>query len=1430
MSILIFGLTSDYRKEENRQQQMNNDIDQTQTHTSRLGILFIAIYAISIILAFFSVQYSQIFIPWQELGVKQVISSGFAIFLCCFGPGYAVISSLDKKNELRTVPRFLLSYIISVLITGLVGYISGSIGIAGSNINIILAAVNLIIIGQFLAFRLFPFSNGLTYLYPEIHFSRIRQLIILNVSELIVFSSIFAIVIVSTYMMYDGTIIGDQWDHHGRSLIFLSGVFKFYSDFSMLTPYPPFLFAFLAAFFSVSHLPTVNSYVAIDFLNIMPVIAFYYFFTAWFPTHRKAALLGSALFMLSSGFGWAYVFHLDQTSPITSPESAINNLFNAGVKTFDIWLPTNFIDVGHPDITTGLIIMALPAGFVMLGLVKERIGSKFVYGTIISAVSFLGIISHDEFGLFLIITPLLPLIFRITGKRPVYVAVLLALSVIIINSLFPTGQDYRARGIDGVPFIILYFVFAILLYALYESRILDRFKTPEVLSKLSKLLSNKRRVRFVLCVSIVSAVCYFYVLSFIIWNIQNPAFDVRLNTNGQHVVPLYFYPLRLGITGLVGLAFVLSYLFKKFEKEVFVFGIIVIIAVLTGPYYDEHRFSKYIMAAMAGLASLFIYRILSGIQTPTLKISLINGIILGLIVTSSSLSVLMYEGYSALGVQNSNKNFDNSLPARHFPSDTDLQFLDFLRNNLNLRVDNLAMPEQTLGHPYQGLGRLIESFVGLPVSKITQSTSTLQGTSIEDFYKLLRYTNAKFIIIPKDYGQTNGLSDVLYFAYLHFQKAYEDNNYWVFSVPSMEPPTSGANITLVSHRSLEDYDISNVWNKTLMYTTTNFNVPILKDIHSIVLSGDERVFSKPLEENVNYIKAVFRVTGENGTDNHSGLIWNDGKKTYYALVRPNSISLYDPQDGEFGSFPIKREAGEWSTLEVVYFPTQINIFLNSELKIQIPRSSTSGSIIEVGTRVHNNVAQFEPLVIGMIKSPPTLQYNNFYYYTLSAFALSKSQYDIAPNNEFSTTSKTIVLPFDPSNDSKNVYLPFVKNGGTVVVVNTDQDFKDRIFSNLLCISSDAKTPFNGITSASGSRQIIINGTAMNLRVSCPGLIMDSFYTNNNQHISPFAVEKQVGKGKVIFVNAFGYYDAIRNSTMKDFPTLGQMPGIIGLNTAKVNNPVASTNAIPTTRFEGEANMSGSISVRSSSILFPENYEFYAKNIIFKNHTNISNLSKEAFFGNARVRGISIQGPSAVIGYLDHLSYVPSQLSSPYGYFGLDLPNGSNLDIRLFNGSSATLLIGNGSSMNITGGDIELVSIRSALPDVSHVPILMKEPELSIAGQLHFRELRSNNPHNPTRPWANAVPISIDGRSIIKLDYVSNDVDNSSRYITYFHWLRIDSNTDNPVLKSRASLLLPIPMVEAMNSSAGTKLLIVILVSAGVAVFFGLSRLTLQVKK
>ena len=83
--------------------------------------------------------------------------------------------------------------------------------------------------------------------------------------EFIVFGSLFLLTVLSTYYLYSGAIIGDQWYHHGRMLAFMSGEIRDISaagaDDKAFSPFPS---AMIASFVSISGIPSVNAFASIS--------------------------------------------------------------------------------------------------------------------------------------------------------------------------------------------------------------------------------------------------------------------------------------------------------------------------------------------------------------------------------------------------------------------------------------------------------------------------------------------------------------------------------------------------------------------------------------------------------------------------------------------------------------------------------------------------------------------------------------------------------------------------------------------------------------------------------------------------------------------------------------------------------------------------------------------------------------------------------------------------------------------------------------------------------------------------------------------------------------------------------------------------------------------------------------------------------------
>ena len=305
--------------------------------------------------------------------------------------------------------------------------------------------------------------------------------------------------------------------------------------------------------------------------------------------------------------------------------------------------------------------------------------------------------------------------------------------------------------------------------------------------------------------------------------------------------------------GLLGIAFVLSYLFRRFEKEIFVFGIIVIVAFVAGPYYDEHRFSKYMMSGLVGFASLFIYSLIIG--SPLIKRNyryrtVATSLILGIVIFASTFSVFIFWGYNASAYDS---GYDKALGRRDFPSASEFSLFRLLRNDTkNPLTFNVAAPANEYAFHTGDLIGKIHAFSGIPWAKLTQSPLTLNASTLEGFYDLLYRSDTNYIVLPKEdlnelitgsgkedeaeipdkggqeigedldkdiadreengqQGQQNETlrdeqrdiesAGVLRFAVENFQKAYEDGKYLVLAVPSLTSQQSKGDIGLIIPKS-----------------------------------------------------------------------------------------------------------------------------------------------------------------------------------------------------------------------------------------------------------------------------------------------------------------------------------------------------------------------------------------------------------------------------------------------------------------------------------------------------------------------------------------------------------------------------------------------------------------------------------------------------
>ena len=1434
--ILIFGLTKYYHswiEEKKGERKVVPAIVKKSYGTSIVDISFILVYIILlfVLLSSYSNQTEELFTDWQKISAKQLLNLLAGIAFSFFLPGYALVMLVNKSYKLAPLPKLLLSYLISMLITGLVGYISGSLGYSISVTKVFVIYGYILIVLAFFILQIKELRISFHYIYhintdnSSKSVSKLIDFLTKNNSILIVFMSLFALVILYTYYLNDGQIIVDQWYHHGRALLIGSDAFK---DFATAESYrdiydpkesdvsrknPPFFSSLLAVYFNLSGAPSSNSYVAINFLNLMPVLAFYYFFTNWVPNDKKkAGLIATTLFMLSSGFGWVYVLDLALTSPsqdIFSTNSSVNILSDSNDKTYDIGLPTTFINVAHPDITTPLIIIALPAGFTLLGLIKERkiynlvsandsVSSEtFRYSelavqiSIIVSTSLLGILAHDEFYLFVMTASTAILVlFRLLPKANYsvfFASFLIAISLVILIDLFISPvKFYTSREIIGIPLIYMSFFYVSFTWALYvvlrTNRIsifhnsnasvmiakikLYRARRKGIVKILNYYQNKHKFLKLSIGIIIVSIIVWLYLFAFLVWS-QTPIDVVLSQIKDEWNVPWYLYPVKFGLTGFLGLAFILSYIFKKFEKIIFVFGILAILAFFAGPYYDEHRSGKYVMSSMAAFAGLLIYKIISSsLFRDKLKLKpLVLGIFLGAVLISSCLSVFMYAGYVELFTGKAEWIEGGR---RDFPTESEIKLLSFLRNEVvDSKVYNIAMPEKQVDNS-QGFTTKIYGFSAIPRVKLLQSPLTLNASSIEGLYDLLEKTDARYITFPKkdivtDVGKTNisnltksehaSTSNIIDFILENFPKRYEDNDYIVYQVlPFASPSPNDSNVALIYQKDAEllpsilnkiaflPYDHEslmlqkgNVTKNNPSYNNfiNNSNVctPANLTVEDNVSDNNDKattLWSSPIQEikqfcggnttpnetMTNFIEGTFRITDDltnanknekNKQDNNygAGIMWQDENNVFSVYIgesglelsrTPYNTTLVSEQGKDYGSDnnhksnehanvtspsllmqnqQIKREKGIWYNLKILSLKNSIDIYVDDILRIKAPtkenqsssteKSILGASITRVGISSTNSKVEFQPIITGQIPDSTEQYFKNqrekIYlrqFYPISLLALSKNKYDTFLDGDLSAFSKKyVVLPFDiPSikKDDATKYIEYATRGGNLIVINSDDNNFEGVFSKLFSIKPNmltksdrvAKTAYNG---TSGEIKYNTNISGMGYKIESTDtkdVTVNSLYINNdiynkNQKVTPFVLETKYGNGKIIFVNMVGYLNSTIDKSLLvnksqdedknvDLMKLPKFLPLIGLEEDN-NNHYNKTSfhpitAVPLTRIIGDLNISPgqSIMINSSSLLLPQSYNIdkflnsynlTSKAVTVSNPLRISILDKQS---------------------------------------------------------------------------------------------------------------------------------------------------------------------------------------------------------------------------
>ena len=129
----------------------------------------------------------------------------------------------------------------------------------------------------------------------------------------------------------------------------------------------------------------------------------------------------------------------------------------------------------------------------------------------------LGILSHPEFNLFIIIGSILILSFRLSYGNLIYASFLVALLFCVLVDFLSPANYYSAIKILNVPLLFLCLAFVSIMWGLYVTKILSKlYRLKTVSHSFQSKKSTHSTSKSTMRIAIISVLAYLYLFTFIV--------------------------------------------------------------------------------------------------------------------------------------------------------------------------------------------------------------------------------------------------------------------------------------------------------------------------------------------------------------------------------------------------------------------------------------------------------------------------------------------------------------------------------------------------------------------------------------------------------------------------------------------------------------------------------------------------------------------------------------------------------------------------------------------------------------------------------------------------------------------------------------------------------------------------------------------------
>jgi hypothetical protein len=743
---------------------------------------FVALCFFSIILVMLVHPISDsLYVNESGIPLANWIRAAAAVFLIAYAPGYIALQFIDRDHRLTRIESFALSYILSLFFTPLVSFL---VFVFNLNFSQFYVPIQLGLIAFLSMILIFMRGKQQKNLVEMKNVDRKKLSIPFSYGTLILVW-IVCFALITAYFIRDYPWpLSDNGYHLGFATRFSSG--KFSGETSWYNPYLWYQI-FLASFYTLSGLPSVNVYFPLIFLTIMPYITFYVMASAFFSQKNRKISILATFFTLTQGFGWIYALQLRLDS--TSTKNLVELLFKAGYETLDV---TRFNLGSISGFVLPLYVVGLPTLFMLIYLLQRSNLMDSTRLLLVSILAALGYLAHGGLELAFFALLLCASIFFIPQELMSRVKKL-ALSAIIGLGL--AAGLLIVGGFELFPLNFLFFLIITLTTAIIFSFLRKTVKLRLRFPRIKYIFQKSGIIRLGIILFV-----FFYFLSFIVLGVAHFE-ESYINGPGLfYATPWFLFPLRLGIIGLLTLTFAVLWVrYGKCEsgKEASFFVLMALFSflltqfahyVIQNPTAGILRFELYIGPAVSVVAAVALVELTRKLWKNKQLISFLLAL---LVLFGMGSQLLMMEGFALHARVYFPQGFTSSVSA------DEVEALDYLRKNNTSNLNISIATPTTLSYT------MLKWFGEVWQPQAAGSPILFSLKSPEHALSLLAHSRVKYIYMAqRDFAELAHTYPDGYMTHLldYLPIAFKNNEVTIYGVPSISSPMP-SNITLVIPRS-----------------------------------------------------------------------------------------------------------------------------------------------------------------------------------------------------------------------------------------------------------------------------------------------------------------------------------------------------------------------------------------------------------------------------------------------------------------------------------------------------------------------------------------------------------------------------------------------------------------------------------------------------